>query len=145
MIKSVNWKPGDELTPLVRQLNQQKINLYAEAVADNNPIHVDRDFAVKAGFKGTIAHGMLLLAYISEMMTNVFGESWFATGKLAIRFKSPALSTDLVTITGKINSVIEENDYIDYNCSVNCYNQDQSILVAGDASVKMKLNAGGRI
>ena len=138
MIKPANLKTGDELPGLVRQLNQQKINLYAEAMADYNPIHTDRDFAVNAGFDNTIAHGMLLLAYVSEMMTNVFGESWLATGKLAIRFRSPALSTDLVTVTGKIDSVISENGGINYNCSLDCHNQNKSILITGNASVKVK-------
>jgi 3-hydroxybutyryl-CoA dehydratase len=41
------------------------IRAFADVSTDHNPVHVDEDFAAKSPFKGRIAHGMLLGAYIS--------------------------------------------------------------------------------
>ncbi len=62
------------VAPVEKRLSQEQIGLYADAARDHNPIHVDEAFARSTPFGGTIAHGMLVLASISEMMTSAFGE-----------------------------------------------------------------------
>jgi len=57
-----------EVRPVVRVVTQQRIDAYADASGDHNPIHVDPEFARATPFGGTIAHGMLVLALIGEMM-----------------------------------------------------------------------------
>ena len=133
--------PGDALPEIVKHLSQEKINLYAEASADFNPIHVNESFAAQTAFGGTIAHGMLILAYVSEMMTLAFGESWSSAGKLAVRFKAPARSKDTISVTGKVNSVTVENNSLNFSCSVSCHNQNQETIVTGEAMVKTPLNS----
>ena len=64
---------GDALPSLKRPITQELINKYAEASGDFNPIHVDHEFAASSQFGRTIAHGMLVTASISEMMTLAFG------------------------------------------------------------------------
>jgi len=126
---------GSSLPVLVRALNQDRINAYAEAVSDFNPVHIDPAFAAKSGFGNTIAHGMLVLAYVSEMMSSVAGENWLSTGKLAVRFKSPALSTDTITIKGKVDSISENNGCRTYKCSVDCHNQKGDTIITGETEV----------
>jgi 3-hydroxybutyryl-CoA dehydratase len=127
---------GKTLNPVVKHITQEKINLYAEASGDFNPIHVDESFAAKTPFGGTIAHGMLNLAYVSEMMTSAFGQSWLSGGKLRARFKESARPGDTLTINGKINS-IEQQDGVSYaNCSFECRNQKGEIVVAGETVAK---------
>jgi len=128
---------GKALDPVVKHITQEKIKLYAEASGDFNPIHVDESFAAKTPLGGTIAHGMLNLAYVSEMMTMAFGRSWLSGGKLRARFKEPARPGDTLTISGKIDC-IEQKDGVSYaNCSFECRNQKGETLVAGEAIVKV--------
>jgi acyl dehydratase len=128
---------GKALNPVVKNITQEKIKLYAEASGDFNPIHVDESFAAKTPLGGTIAHGMLNLAYVSEMMTMAFGRSWLSGGKLRARFKEPARPGDTLTISGKIDC-IEQTDDVSYaNCSFECRNQKGETLVAGEAIVKV--------
>jgi acyl dehydratase len=128
---------GKALDPVVKHITQEKIKLYAEASGDFNPIHVDESFAAKTPLGGTIAHGMLNLAYVSEMMTMAFGRSWLSGGKLRARFKEPARPGDTLTISGKIDC-IEQTDDVSYaNCSFECRNQKGETLVAGEAIVKV--------
>jgi 3-hydroxybutyryl-CoA dehydratase len=125
------------LSPVVKHITQEKINLYAEASGDFNPIHVDESFAAKTPLGGTIAHGMLNLAYVSEMMTSAFGRSWLSGGKLRARFKEPARPGDTLTINGKIDCV-EQKDGVSYaTCSFDCRNQKGETIVTGETIVNV--------
>jgi len=128
---------GKALDPVVKHITQEKIKLYAEASGDFNPIHVDESFAAKTPLGGTIAHGMLNLAYVSEMMTMAFGRSWLSGGKLRARFKEPARPGDTLTISGKIDCIEQKDDVSYANCSFECRNQKGETLVAGEAIVKV--------
>ena len=94
---------GTILPEIKKQVTQDNINLYSEASQDFNPIHIDEDFARNTPLGGTIAHGMLILAYISQMMANAFGQSWLTGGKLNVRFKTPARPGDDITVSGKLH------------------------------------------
>ncbi len=128
---------GQILPALVKNITQEKINSYAEASGDYNPIHIDESFAAQTPLGGTIAHGMLILAYVSELMTQSFGIDWISGGKLSIRFKAPARPGDTVTVSGKIDTVTHENDCTNINCTLNCCNQKDETIVTGGATVKL--------
>jgi 3-hydroxybutyryl-CoA dehydratase len=127
---------GKALNPVVKHITQEKINLYAEASGDFNPIHVDESYAAKTPLGGTIAHGMLNLAYVSEMMTSAFGRSWLSEGKLRARFKGPARPGDTLTINGKIGCVEQKDDVSYANCSFECRNQKGETIVTGETIVR---------
>ncbi len=130
-------QPGSPLPALLRELNQEKINKYAEAVGDFNPIHVDVAFASTTTFGGTIAHGMMVLAYISEIMNVAFGEHWISSGKISVRFKAPARSTDKLVISGKVESIKDSAENRIYKCIIDCHNQDGEIIIVGDTEVSL--------
>ncbi len=130
-------RQGDNLSSLVKHITQKEINLYAEASGDFNPIHIDESFAAQTPLGGTIAHGMLILAYVSEMMTEAFGKSWLSGGKLSVRFKAPARPKDAITITGKINSIEHEKGVSHINCDLESHNQKGEVIIVGKATVKL--------
>jgi 3-hydroxybutyryl-CoA dehydratase len=131
------WVVGTELPSLAKTLSQEKIDRYARASGDFNPIHVDPAFAAQTPFGGTIAHGMLLLAYLSEMLTAAYGRAWLAGGRLKIRFKGAARSDETVTIGGHVQRVEEGHEGRHLWCDVECLNQQGEVLVAGQAEVKL--------
>jgi len=129
---------GMNLPEVRKEITQPKINLYAEASQDFNPIHIDEDFARKTAAGGTIAHGMLVLSYVSQMMTNVFGRSWMAGGRLNVRFKTPARPGDTVTVNGKIDRLDRQEERTLVMCEVICSNQNSETIITGEARVEVK-------
>lgn len=128
---------GDSLPSVVKHITQKDINLYAEASGDFNPIHVDEAFAAQTPLGGTIAHGMLILAYLSEMMTEAFGDCWLESGKLSVRFKAAARPKDTIAAKGKIDSIEQKEGVSLINCSVECCNQKGETIIVGGATVKL--------
>ena len=129
-------REGKTFNPVVKHITQEKINLYAEASGDFNPIHIDESFAGRTPLGGTIAHGMLSLAYVSEMMTSAFGQNWLSEGRLRAKFKEPARPGDTLTIEGKINCIEQKDDVSYANCTFECRNQKGDMIVTGEAIVK---------
>jgi 3-hydroxybutyryl-CoA dehydratase len=122
---------GTELAPVTKEITQEKVNRYAEAGGDGNPLHTDPEFASRTMFGGTIAHGMLILAYLSEMMTAAFGQAWLSSGRLKVRFKAPARPGDTVSAVGHVVGA-EGGRTV---CAVECLNQRDEVLVSGEAEV----------
>lgn len=136
--RPADFHQGSSLPSVVKHVTQREINLYAEASGDFNPIHIDEAFAAKTPLGGTIAHGMLILAYASEMMTRAFGQSWLESGRLSVRFKAAARPQDTITTSGKIDS-IEDRDGIPHaNCSLECCNRKGEVIITGGAVVKLQ-------
>jgi 3-hydroxybutyryl-CoA dehydratase len=129
---------GQDLPGRVKLITQAEINLYAKASGDFNPIHIDPEFAMQTAAKGTIAHGMLVLAYVSQMMTEAFGENWLIDGHFNIRFKSPARPDDLLKIQGKVEKIENREQQTHIVCSVLCSNQNNEANITGEAVVRIK-------
>ena len=129
------WIAGRELPSLSKSLTQAKIDAYARASGDFNPIHVDAAFAAATPFGGTIAHGMLLLAYISEMLTAAFGRTWLSAGRLKARFKGVARPGDTLTVRGRVERAQDEGRRL--FAAVECVNQAGDLLVVGDVEVRL--------
>jgi len=120
-----------EVRPVVREITQERINAYADASGDHNPIHVDPAFARATPFGGPIAHGMLVLALIGEMMRGGFGDAWSRSGKLKVRFKAPTRPGDTVTASAALAK--EAGGVAEY--AVQCATQSGEVVIDGRASV----------
>jgi len=126
------------LPEVKKRVTQNDINLYAEASQDFNPIHIDEDFAKQTPLGGTIAHGMLVLAYVSQMMAAAFGRNWLTGGKLSVRFKAPACPGDTITVSGKIRKLQRNGEQALIICDVLCRNQNGESVITGEARVEVE-------
>ena len=119
---------NDTPKPVVRTITQEQLHAYAAASGDHNPIHVDPAFAASTPFGGTVAHGMLVLALIGEMMHSVFGERWLTEGSMKVRFKAPTRPGDTVTATATPRG--DGGEFV-----VQCANQAGEMRIEGRASI----------
>ena len=85
-------------------MTQEQINAYAEASGDHNPIHVDPDFARSVGLPGTIAHGLLDMAILTEAVARWAG-GYDQVASVACRFSKPLLPGETVTCTGRVTEI----------------------------------------
>ena len=130
-------KAGDSLHEVHRLIDQARIEQYAKASGDFNPIHIDQDFAAQSQFGGTIAHGMMVAATISEMMTSAFGRHWSDTGSMKIRFRSPVKPGQSVTAQGTVKAVRASDMGSRVVCAVSVVKDDGETAIAGQAEVTL--------
>jgi acyl dehydratase len=121
------------IAPVVRTITQEQLHDYAAASGDHNPIHVDPGFAATTPFGGTIAHGMLVLALIGEMMYAAHGDEWTRSGRLKVRFKAPTRPGD--TVTASAEETKRHDSAVEY--AVQCASQTGEVLIEGRATVQV--------
>jgi len=136
-------REGVELPELKKTVTQQNINLYAQASQDFNPVHIDEEFARKTPLGGTVAHGMLILEYVSQMMTNAFGRKWLTGGRLNVRFKDAARPGNTISITGKVSKIETNDRQITIRCEIMGTNEKGAQIVIGDAVLETSREAEG--
>jgi 3-hydroxybutyryl-CoA dehydratase len=127
---------GLELPVLEREVRQAQVDLYADAAEDHNPIHIDPDFARQTPLGGTIAHGMLILAYASELLSATFGDAYTTRGSLDARFKNPARPGDVIRVSGQVTKLEPDADGLVVTCQFNCENQNADTVIVGKAKVR---------
>ncbi|MFN3625577.1 MAG: MaoC family dehydratase [Hyphomicrobium sp.] len=92
------------------------IRAFADVSGDQNPVHVDADYAAKTIFKERIAHGMLSAAYISA----IFGMQLPGPGAIYIsqtlNFKAPVKIGDVLVATVKVAELIPEKKRARFDC-----------------------------
>jgi 3-hydroxybutyryl-CoA dehydratase len=118
-------------------VTQEAIARYAEASGDYNPIHVDEVFGYATPFGGTIAHGMWVLAAITEMLAEGLGRDWLEGGSLRVRFKAPARPGDEIVTSGEMKSGLAASGAQRIEYTVRCLNQHDEELISGTAAVRV--------
>lgn len=91
--------------------SQEDVNKFAELSGDNNPIHIDLDFAAKSRFGKTICHGMLIYAAIDEYLSREFPKA--KTISETLSFLSPVYVNEEVSIVQEITGVMEKERQIE--------------------------------
>jgi len=89
---SVPPAAGPPLPAIVveRRITAATVLAYARVSGDDNPIHLDDAAAVAAGFPGTVAHGMSVLATVCEEVLERFADGEAARVRaLSCRFSGP--------------------------------------------------------
>jgi len=80
-----------------KTLTEADILMFAAASGDNNPVHLNQEYAEKTPFKTRIAHGMLTASLISTILgTKLPGEGTIYLSQSA-RFKAPVIIGQTVT------------------------------------------------
>jgi len=106
---------GKEGTPLGAsewlQIDQHRINLFAEATGDHQWIHVDPERAAEGPFGATIAHGYLTLSlanlFLPQLMTVENVSMGVNYGCEKVRFPAPVPVGSRIRGSGEIISAEE--------------------------------------
>lgn len=135
-------RQGDALPTIEKSISQAQIERYADAAGDHNPIHLDAEFAAGADFggatlDGTIAHGMMILASVSEMLTAAFAEDWLNGGRLKVRFRGPVYPGETITTFGTVKRIKEVDGAEELTCAVGVRKGNGEIAISGDAVVRL--------
>ena len=111
-------KVGDMLPNISKCVQREQLVKYSEVSGDKNPIHLSDDFAKTTQFGGIIAHGMLTLAFVSELMTNAFGSDWIKSGCLKVRFKGAAYLGDRLFVSAEVSQVESLGEITNLTCPI---------------------------
>ncbi|MBV9228100.1 MAG: dehydratase [Chloroflexi bacterium] len=121
---------GDEIPKLVKSpVTHLQLVRYAGASGDFNPLHTDPKIGEKIGTGGIIAHGMLIMGFVGQLLSNYVGPA--ALRKFGVRFKGMTRLDDVITCTGTITEKYEADGEAFIAGKVQAADQNGDVKVAG--------------
>ena len=100
--------------PLKKEVHvtQTTIDDYGRINGDNDIIHYDHAYALERGFRGTLAHGLMVMAYAAELGAKRHGADWFRSGEIEVKWIGPVCPGDDLSVVlddnGPINATVGE-------------------------------------
>lgn len=134
-IKYDSINEGDLLPVISKpEITQLQLIRYAGASGDFNPIHTIPEYAREAGLDGTIAHGMLIMGILGQMVSDWAGVKNVV--KYGVSFKSITRPGDLLTARGTVKRKYEQDGQKLLDCAVHIEDSKGEIKVEGKVTVR---------
>ena len=89
-----------------KTITETDIVIFAGISGDNNPLHLNEEFARESIFKGRIAHGMLTAVFISTVLGTKLPGPGCVYLNQEVKFKAPVRSGETVNTTVTISDII---------------------------------------
>lgn len=124
-------KVGDSFSTQ-RFLSAEDVRTFASLTGDDNPIHVDAEYASKTRFGKPIVHGVLLLGIISKVLGRDFPGHGSIAVAISCRFLRPVPVGSEVTVEIKINEKVDKTKHV--KGRVYIYHEGR-IALGGEATI----------
>ena len=126
---------GDKIPPVKKdRITQVQLVRYAGASGDFNPIHTVEAYAKEAGLDGTIAHGMLIMGMLGQMISGWVGVKPVA--KYGVSFKAMTKPGDKLTATGEVARKYESEGKKLADLSVRIADEQGEVKVEGKVTLR---------
>lgn len=136
MTATTTLKVGDSLPPLaLPPVDRTVLALFAGASGDHNRVHIDIDYARKAGMPDVFAHGMLSMAWLGRLLTQ-----WVDQRRIrnfGVRFTGITHLGHHITCTGKVVKIVEVQGERRAKVEIQTANQYGDVKIVGDAEIAL--------
>jgi len=115
--------------------DESSVAQFARLCGDNNPIHLDAEYAKSTMFKRPIVHGMLVSSLISTLFGRSINSSIYVSQSL--HFKAPVYIGTPVTARIEVSSTEDKKKGFLVTCNTTCslLDEKKTIVVEGLATV----------
>ncbi len=116
------------------EVTEERIQRFAEASDDFNPVHMDEAYASKTAYRGRIAHGLLSASFGSAVVGTILPGAGAIYLSQTLSFHRPVRIGDMVIARITVSAVDEESARVTLRCEG--YVGDQQIM-DGEALVRV--------
>jgi acyl dehydratase len=121
---------GQAMPPLTKgPVVKLQLVMYAGASGDFNPLHTDDDFAKAVGMPGVIAHGMLIMGFVGQAITDWIPRKNLK--KLGVRFAGMTYPGETITVSGTVTDKRKDNGSNLITCEVTATDQNGGVKISG--------------
>ncbi len=123
-------KVGDS-AELTRTFGDEDVRAFARISGDNNPVHLDDEYAAGTRFGRRLVHGMLTAGLISAVLgTQLPGPGSIYLSQ-TLKFRAPVFIGDAVTARVTVKAVREDKPIVTFETA--CFNQEGVKVLEGEA------------
>ncbi|MBI2847109.1 MAG: MaoC family dehydratase [Chloroflexi bacterium] len=134
---------GYELPTLTRTMTQELMTKYGDGILSVSAgkftpygvnIHTDAEYAKSQGLPAPVADGMVSTCWLSEMLTDFFGEGFLVGGRLLNKYIKLVFAGDVLTMKATITKKEQVGSAVRYEMDVACVNQKGEPVTVGTAT-----------
>lgn len=115
-------------------VTEARIQAFAEASDDFNPVHMDEAFAAKTAYRGRIAHGLLSASFGSAVVGTILPGAGAIYLSQSLAFHKPVRIGDVVIARITVASIDEVSARVTLTCAG--YVGDD-LIMDGEATVRV--------
>ena len=101
---------GTPTAVLVKKTTTYQTQAFSWGGMPFETIHSSISLAKKAGYKGLLVQGQQMVSYITELLADFFGESFYSSGHIKVKIIKPTLAGETLSIQGQLREIIKEDD-----------------------------------
>lgn len=136
----MSGKPFEELRKgeIVRwshEISAEEEDAFIKLSGDMNPLHLDEDFAQSNGFRGRLAHGLLVSSFLVRTFGMVLACPGFLCLSQTMRYLKPVYIGDRIEIIVRVVQKSKSLRMLVLNTTV--LNQQGENVLIGEAKVMM--------
>jgi 3-hydroxybutyryl-CoA dehydratase len=113
------------------QITDELVINFAKLSGDNNPIHLDEDYAKNSIFGKRIAHGMLLGSFFSTLIAEEYPGPGSIYLNQTLNFKKPCFIGDVI----KVIVSLDKQEDKKYFLNTIILNSSQEVIIEGTSLV----------
>ncbi len=121
-----------------RTVTETDIVLFAGISGDNNPVHINEEFASNTMFSGRIAHGMLTAAFISTVLGMKLPGPGAIYVSQTLRFKAPVRAGDTLNVRATVVDLVPDKRRATLSTVITVGNR---VVLEGEAVVIVPLRS----
>ena len=114
-------------------ISRHTLALYCGASGDHNPMHVDIDFAKAAGFPDVFTHGMLVMGYLGQALTDAVSPERIRS--FSTRFAAITQVGAELTCEGTVTEIFQEAGERRARIALTTKDEHGEVKLAGEAVV----------
>ena len=115
-------------------VTQERIQRFAEASDDFNPVHMDEAFASRTAYRGRIAHGLLSASFGSAVVGTILPGAGAIYLSQTLAFHRPVRIGDVVAARVTVSAIEEASARVVLRCAA--YVGDE-LIMGGEATVRV--------
>ena len=112
---------------------QAQVNEFARVTGDNNPVHLDEEFASNTIFKRRIAHGMLGASILSKVFGTIFPGNGTIYLNQTLNFLRPMYVDEPYQAIFEVKELIKEKNRAIISTTI--LNGDGKAVLTGEATI----------
>lgn len=114
-----------------KTFTDEDVRAFARISGDNNPVHLDDDYASGTRFGRRLVHGMLTAGLISAVLgTKLPGPGSIYLSQ-TLNFRAPVYIGDTITARVTVKSVRDDKPIA--TLETTCLNQNGTVVIEGEA------------
>lgn len=123
----------DSQHTFTKTFSAQDVFAFAQLSQDDNPVHVNAEYAKNSIFKKQVVHGVL----ITSMFSKIFGTIYPGNGGIymsqASKFIKPAYIDEAITATVTLTAFDDEKKRGVFKCEA--HNDNGDLILIGEAKI----------